>query len=109
MARAEYSEVVSELKNTFDKDEDLKNKMQRQLAANLSDNPDPQTNPVRTLEDLYPWFDRYLTSMPWMGLEQKAGRAIHGLFHRIDQSIGYAYYLLGDLQFEPSVAGWLKR
>ena len=29
-------------------------------------------------------------------------------FRRIDQNIGYFYFLLGDLQYEPRIARWLK-
>lgn len=109
--------------------------MVTRLASNAIDNPDPLTNPVRSLEDLFRWFDRFLTAMPWMGLypETPAGaqaarlqntgaqpvgtarepRALpearpQNLLHRIDQSTGYAYYLFGDLQFEPQIAQWLK-
>ena len=87
-------------------------------------NPDRHTNPVRSLDELYLWLERFLTVMPWEGLtdgarnkeqrtktaalkEQGAKNKEQGLFRRIDQSIGYMYYIFGDLQYEPRIAEWL--
>ena len=101
--------IIEQLKNLFSRHENLRQTMLAQLATNAADNPDLQTNPVRSLDDLYLWFNRMLTSMPWMGLEQGAKSKEQGLFRRIDQSIGYAYYLFGDLQYEPQIAEWIKQ
>ena len=80
-------------------------RLEAQIAANTSANPDPKTNPVQSLQDFYHYATRYLTAMPWQGLDMSEDE---GLFHRIDQSIGYFYYIFGDLQNDPEVARWLS-
>lgn len=74
------------------------------LEANRIANPDRRTNPVQSIEDLYRYAAHFLTSMPWEGLELGEEESV---FHRIDQSIGYFYYLFGPLQTDPVIAAWL--
>lgn len=80
-------------------------RLEEQIAANVAANPDPKTNPVQSLQDFYAYATHYLTAMPWQGLDMNEDE---GLFHRIDQSIGYFYYIFGDLQNDPDVARWLS-
>lgn len=80
-------------------------RLEAQIAANVAANPDPKTNPVQSLQDFYAYATHYLTAMPWQGLDMNEDE---GLFHRIDQSIGYFYYIFGDLQNDPDVARWLS-
>lgn len=80
-------------------------RLETQIAANMAANPDRKTNPVQSLQDFYHYATRYLTAMPWQGLDMSEDE---GLFHRIDQSIGYFYYIFGDLQNDPEVARWLS-
>ncbi|MCQ2182426.1 MAG: phosphatidylserine decarboxylase [Bacteroidales bacterium] len=81
--------------------------------------PDLRMNPVRSLDGLYSFLDRFLTSMPWesLGLGEEMS-----LFRRIDQSTGYFLYLFDQpleelegrgylypsVQFIPEVAEWIK-
>ena len=99
--------VIDRLKHILANDTRLREKLVRTIGKAAVDNPDPQTNPVRTLDDLYEWLERFLTVMPWEGLASvnKEQR----LFRRIDQSIGYQYFLFGDVQYEPKIAEWLKQ
>ncbi len=80
-------------------------RLEAQIAANRVTNPDRKTNPVQSLQDFYSYATHYLTAMPWQGLDMSEDE---GLFHRIDQSIGYFYYIFGDLQNDPEVARWLS-
>lgn len=80
-------------------------RLEAQIAANTAANPDRKTNPVQSLQDFYAYATHYLTAMPWQGLDMNEDE---GLFHRIDQSIGYFYYIFGDLQNDPDVARWLS-
>lgn len=77
--------------------------MRLRLERNAEINPDRVSNPVRTMEELYGWLGHFLTCLPWDGLDLPN----RSVFRRIDQSIGYAYYLFGELQYEPLVAEWL--
>ena len=99
--------VIDRLKHILANDTRLREQLVRTIDKAAADNPDPQTNPVRTLDDLYEWLERFLTVMPWEGLTSvnKEQR----LFRRIDQSIGYQYFLFGDVQYEPKIAEWLKQ
>ena len=126
------NDIIKQLSNLLLQANGLKHTLQQTIEAHRHDNPDPQTNPVRSLDDLFIWLDRFLTVMPWEGLatgtknkdlrqptderaknkEQGTKTAAmkgQGLFRRIDQSIGYQYYNFGDLQYEPRIAEWLKR
>lgn len=107
--------VIDRLKHILANDTRLREKLVRTIDKAAADNPDPQTNPVRTLDDLYKWLERFLTVMPWEGLTsgkqraKTASLAEQRLFRRIDQSIGYQYFLFGDVQYEPKIAEWLKQ
>ncbi len=116
--------VINRLKHIFETDPCLQQQMMQVLFNAACGNPDCHTNPVRSLDELYLWLERFLTVMPWEGLtdgarnkeqrtktaalkEQGAKNEEQGLFRRIDQSIGYMYFIFGDLQYEPRIAEWL--
>ena len=68
----------------------MKNKsLSIRLAA--VNNPDPETNPVQSLEDYYDFLDWSATCMPWNILD---GQDTSDLYSSIDQSLDYFYYLL---------------
>ncbi|MBQ7210104.1 MAG: hypothetical protein IJS05_04335, partial [Paludibacteraceae bacterium] len=64
--------IVEQLKYIICNNPSLCKQIEQQLKTNAQENSDLQTNPVRSLEDLYAWLERFLTSMPWEGLEQGA-------------------------------------
>ena len=82
-------------------------------------NPDRRTNPVRTIDEWLAFTERFLHRMPWENLELDEDTSF---FRRIDQNIGYFYFLLDQpldalrdkgyiypsLQYEPRMAAWLK-
>ena len=103
-----HTAVVRQLADLFAVRDDLRTMMERSLERAAACNPDRVTNPVRSLTDLYGWIDRFLTAMPWEGIEAGAGNNGQGLFRRIDQATGYFYYLFGDLQFQPAIAEWIR-
>ena len=79
--------------------------MEKALAQAAIANPHHETNPVRTMDQWFAFVERFARCMPWQGMDigEKAS-----FFRRIDQNIGYFYFLLGDLQYEPHIAQWLK-
>ena len=79
--------------------------LEQELQRAAIENPHLETNPVRTVEDWCAYVERFAHSMPWQGMDIGEERSF---FRRIDQNIGYFYFLLGDLQYEPRVAQWLK-
>ena len=82
-------------------------------------NPHQETNPVRTVEEWCAYVERFAHLMPWQGMDMGEDASF---FRRIDQNIGYFYFLLDQpldalrdkgyiypsLQYEPRVAAWLK-
>lgn len=62
--------VVDRLRHILANDTSLREKVERTINKAAADNSDLQTNPVRSLDDLYIWLERFLTIMPWEGLEQ---------------------------------------
>lgn len=84
---------------------DLRALLERRLQQAAIENPHRETNPVRTIEDWCAYVERFAHQMPWqtMDIGEEAS-----FFRRIDQNIGYFYFLLGDLQYEPRISQWLK-
>lgn len=134
-----YSQVVEQLRTLIDDNPILKLRIGLQLERCTTINSEITTNPVRTLDDLYSFLDHLLTSMPWsVGLrtqdsghktqdighrtqdlrsilsrrltEEKEGNIPNdSLFRQIDQTIGYVYFLFGDLQYDEQISLWLKQ
>ena len=93
--------------------------LEQSLAQAAVANPHRETNPVRTIDQWLAYVERFARCMPWqtMDIGEEAS-----FFRRIDQNIGYFYFLLDQpldtlrdkgyiypsLQYEPRVAAWLK-
>ena len=92
--------MISEILNS-----DLRQLLEQRLQQAAIENPHRETNPVRTVEQWCTYVERFRHQMPWqtMDIGEEAS-----FFRRIDQNIGYFYFLLGDLQYEPRIAQWLK-
>ncbi len=100
--------IVEKYKSILAAKPDLLLKMQKRFEFMASENPSALTNPVRSVSDFYDFCNCFLSTMPWLMLKQDETNKGWGLFRRIDQAIGYFYYVLGDLQYEPQIAQWLK-
>ncbi len=87
------------------KDAKLRAALEKELQRAAIENPHWDTNPVRTIEDWCAYVERFARRMPWQTMDIGEDASF---FRRIDQNIGYFYFLLGDLQYEPHVAQWLK-
>ena len=84
---------------------ELRTLLEQRLQQAAIENPHLETNPVRTIEQWCAYVERFAHLMPWQTMDIGED---HSFFRRIDQNIGYFYFLLGDLQYEPRVALWLK-
>ena len=110
--------VVERIRQILDGEVLLRELAEQSLQQAAMQNPHMQTNPVRTLDDWYAYLEYFLHHMPWetMDIGEDAS-----FFRRIDQNIGYFYYLLDQplealkncgywypsLQYEPRIAAWL--
>lgn len=82
-------------------------------------NPHRETNPVRTVEQWCAYVERFAHCMPWQTMDIGEDASF---FRRIDQNIGFFYFLIDQplaalkgkgyiypsLQYEPRFAEWLK-
>lgn len=98
---------------------DLRNLLEQSLQQAALANPHKETNPVRTVEQWCTYVERFAHSMPWQTMDIGEDESF---FRRIDQNIGYFYFLLDQpldalrdkgyiypsLQYEPRFAKWLK-
>ncbi len=98
---------------------DLRPLLEQSLSQAAIANPHRETNPVRTVEEWCAYVERFAHCMPWQGMDIGEEASF---FCRIDQNIGYFYFLLDQpldalrnkgyiypsLQYEPHVAAWLK-
>ena len=98
---------------------DLRCLLEQSLAQAAIANPHRETNPVRTVEEWCAYVERFARLMPWQAMDIGEGASF---FRRIDQNIGYFYFLLdqplkvlknkgyiySSLQYEPRMAAWLK-
>lgn len=105
--------------NALIENSDLRCLLEQSLAQAAIANPHRETNPVRTVEEWCAYVDRFAHLMPWQGMDIGEDASF---FRRIDQNIGYFYFLLDQpldalkdkgyiypsLQYEPRVAAWLK-
>ncbi len=97
----------------------LRRLLEQSLRQAAIANPHLETNPVRTVEEWCAYVERFAHLMPWQGMDIGEDASF---FRRIDQNIGYFYFLLDQpldalrdkgyiypsLQYEPRVAAWLK-
>ena len=95
--------MISELEIVENRE--LRELLEKELQRAAIENPHLETNPVRTIENWCTYVERFAHCMPWQAMDIGED---HSFFRRIDQNIGYFYFLLGDLQYEPRVAQWLR-
>ena len=110
--------VVEQIKQILSSHSDLRALLEQSLLSAQRANPDRATNPVQSLEEWYAYIAAFLHRMPWESLHLGEDASF---FHRIDQGIGYFYFLLDQplealkdrgywypsLQYEPTIARWL--
>ena len=112
--------IVDELKQLLQADADLRRLAEQSLTQAAACNPHKRTNPVRTLDEWFAYMGRFLHCMPWQAMDIGEDASF---FRRIDQNIGYFYYLIDQplealnnrgyiypsLQYEPRIAQWLTK
>lgn len=93
--------------------------VEKSIAQAAVINPDPETNPVRTMEEYFSFLDWCAYCMPWNILD--TGNA--SLYASIDQSLDYFYFLLDQplpelagkgyyypcLEYHEPIASWVKQ
>lgn len=99
---------------------ELRALLEQSLRQAAAANPDRRTNPVHTIDEWLAYTEHFMHRMPWQNLDLGEDASF---FRRIDQNIGYFYFLLDQplealrgkgyiypsLQYEPKMAAWLKK
>lgn len=110
---------ISAIKQLLESDADIRRLVEQSLTQAAACNPHKRTNPVRTLDEWFAYMERFLHCMPWQAMDIGENASF---FRRIDQNIGYFYFLLDQplealrdkgyiypsLQYEPRIAAWLE-
>lgn len=110
---------ISNIKLLLNSDLEIQQLLEQSLAKAAIANPHRETNPVRTIDDWLAYIERFAHAMPWQAMDIGEDASF---FRRIDQNIGYFYFLIDQpldalrdkgypypsLQYEPRFAEWLK-
>ena len=113
------SETSLSMQDMLESDPELMALMEKSIAAAAEINPDPDTNPVRNVNDFYNLLDWATVCMPWNVLTDVSYPT---LYESIDQSIDYIWFLLDQplpelegkgyyyptLQYHEPIASWWK-
>ena len=97
-AKAEEKQIQTEgglpsvsFRTMMESDDELKALVEKSIAAAAEINPDRETNPVQSLDELYEFLDYSVTCMPWNILPDEK---YDSFATKCDQSILYVYWLL---------------
>ncbi|MDR1310382.1 MAG: phosphatidylserine decarboxylase [Burkholderiaceae bacterium] len=82
--------TTQQLIDMVEHNSEMKALLARSIARAGEVNPDRKTNPAQTLSEFYDFVERAITSMPWDVLEDQAAS---GLYEKIDQGLGYIYFI----------------
>ena len=115
----QHSEAALAMQSYLEADPELMHMMEKSIAQAHEINPDPSTNPVDNIDELYDFIDWMVTCMPWNVLTDVEYPT---LYNHIDQSIDYIWFLLDQpleeleergyyyptLQYHEPIATWCK-
>ena len=87
---SKYSSKTLELINIVNSNPEIKSLLLASIEQARKVNPDKQTNPAQTLEEYYEFVSWTENVMPWQFLEVDYANS---LYDRIDQSLGYFFYI----------------
>lgn len=113
------AQITLDFIEMLEEDPELKGLVEESIALAAARNPDPETNPVQSLEAYYDFLDWSATCMPWNILDTGTS----SLYSSIDQSLDYFYFLLDQplpelagkgyyypcLEYHEPVASWVKK
>ncbi|MBQ3273451.1 MAG: phosphatidylserine decarboxylase [Solobacterium sp.] len=85
-----HEDITWDLIHMAEHDSELKELLQTAIAQAYALNPDPETNPVSSLDSYYEFLDRSCRAMPWA--IHPEGKHIR-LYDQIDQSMGCFYFI----------------
>ncbi|WP_408070272.1 phosphatidylserine decarboxylase [Butyrivibrio sp. JL13D10] len=119
IAPEEHSTAALALKDYLERDPSLMAMMEKSIKKAYEINPDPDTNPVSSIEKMYSFIDWNVKALPWNLLDCDDYPT---LYDHIDQSVDYLWFLFDQpleelegkgyyyptLQYHEPIAGWLR-
>lgn len=124
----QHEPAAAELKYILDGSPELKAQVEKSIKMAAEDNPDENTNPVRSLNDLYDYVDYTLSELPWDTAlnyketgKNRSKKSFSNFSANMDQGMLYLYYLLdfplpelenkglfyNSVQYTEPVSNWL--
>ena len=85
-----HEEITWDLIHMVEHDSELKELLQTAIDQAYAMNPNPESNPVSSLETYYEFLDRSCRAMPWA--IHPVGKHVR-LYDQIDQSMGCFYFI----------------
>ena len=118
-AQTESVTASQAMRNYLEHDHELKVLVEKSIDKAQKINPDINTNPVRSVEDLYEFIDMSVKGLPWNLL---ANVEYPTLYNYIDQCIDYIWFLMDQpleelqgkgyyyptLQYHEPIATWFR-
>ena len=115
-----HKEVTLELKGYLDADPELMAMMEKSIEKARAINPDHDTNPIQSVEDLYAFIDWAVEGVPWSLI---SADDYADLYDHIDQSVDYLWFLFDQpleelegkgyyyptLQYHEPITSWLAK
>ncbi|MBE6110886.1 MAG: phosphatidylserine decarboxylase [Erysipelotrichaceae bacterium] len=86
-----HEEITWDLIQMVEHNDEIRSLLEESIELAHEINPDPQTNPVDSLESYYAFVDRTVRCMPWE-IEPYGEKRL--LYERIDQSMGCLYFVI---------------
>ena len=86
-----HSEPAVAMMRCLESDPELMALMEKSIAKAKEINPDHNTNPVQSIQELYEFLDWAATCMPWNVLKDASYPTLYG---HIDQSVDYFWFLI---------------
>lgn len=115
-----HEKTTLEFIDLVENDADLKQLIEENIEIAKNINPDKDTNPAQSLEELYDFLDWAVTCMPWECLKNLP---YSSLYSKIDQATGYFWFIFDQpleelrnkgyyyptLQYHEPIASWIKK
>ena len=86
-----YGAKTKELIRIVDSNPKIKSLLTEAISKAKEINPDTATNPVKNLDDFYQFISWAETAMPWDLIRHTEHAK---LYNRIDQSLGYLFFII---------------
>lgn len=114
-----HEKTTLEFINFVESDENLKHLVEKDIELAKKINPNKETNPAQSLEELYDFLDWSVKCMPWECLKNLPYSSIYS---KIDQATGYFWFIFDQpldelkdkgyyyptLQYHEPIASWIK-